>query len=188
MQHSNSEATTNKTVINSGKNTTYTLCSLFFLQNWNMVVNGKDHIYDDDDETLDSKNMNICQFERNPDFETTIRARLNPKHVDERARIVQETTNKISQSVRCRLHVHRWGRVGLNIWKCFERVSRGKVSTVAIVILLDALHDMIWFDRYVKSKGPTYRSKRVWGWSNYSVMLMHVHIWNLRDVQILLCV
>ena len=61
------------------------------------------------------------------------------------------------------------------------------MSIVAIVILLDALHDMIWFDRYVKRKGPTHRCKRVWGWSD-CVMLMDVHIWNLRDVQILLCV
>ena len=103
------------------------------------MVNGKDHVYDDD-ETLDSKYIYICQFERNPDFETTIRARLNPKHVDECARIVQETTNKISQAVVCLWHVRRWGWVGPDSGESF---GRGKVSTMAIVISLAFLHEII---------------------------------------------
>jgi hypothetical protein len=63
-----------------------------FLRNSNIVGDGKDYVYDG--EHIDSEN--IGQFERNPHLETTTRARLDPKHVDERTRIVQETTNKIS--------------------------------------------------------------------------------------------
>ena len=125
------------------------------------MVNGKDHVYEN--EHLDSKNINICQFECNPHLETTIRARLNPKHVDERARIIQEMTNKISQTVRCRWHVCGW--VGMNNGESFGRVGHGMVSTIAIVILLDTLHEVIWSDRYDDKKGPTHRSKRVClGW------------------------
>ena len=63
-----------------------------FLQNY-IVGDRKDEVCDDD--RLDSKNIDIRQFERNPHLETTIRARFNPKHVDERARIVQETASEI---------------------------------------------------------------------------------------------
>jgi hypothetical protein len=35
-----------------------------FVQNSNIVGDGKDYIYDD--ERLDLKNVDICQFERNP--------------------------------------------------------------------------------------------------------------------------
>jgi hypothetical protein len=110
-----------------------------FLRNSNIIGDGKDHIYDD--ERLYSEN--ICQFERNPHLETTITARLNPKHVDENSKIVQEKTNKISQTVRCWWHVCRWGRVGPDTGKNFRRVSRGKVSTIAIIILLDLLHEIV---------------------------------------------
>ena len=89
-----------------------------------------------------------------------IRARLDPKHVDERARIVQETASKISQAVRYRWHVHRWGWVRPDTGKSFGWVSQGKVCTIAIIILLDLLHQMIWFDRYVENKGPTHRRNK----------------------------
>ena len=101
-------------------------------------------------ELLDSKNINICQFQCNPHLETTMRARLDPKHVDKRARIVQETASKNSQAVRYRWHVHMWGWVRPGTGKSFGWVSRGKVCTVAI-ILLDLLHQMIYFDRYVEN-------------------------------------
>ena len=166
---------------------TYTLCSLFFLRNWNIVVNGKDHVYDDD-ETLNSKNINICQFERNPNFETTIRARLNPKHVDECARIVQETTNKICQAVVCRWHVCGWSWVGPDSGESFRGVSRGKVSTMAIVIPLAFLPEMIWSDKYVEKKGPTHRSERLcldWDRFGNCVIPINMPIWNLRGLRIL---
>jgi hypothetical protein len=63
-----------------------------FLRNSNIVCDGKDHVYDG--EHIDSEN--IGQFERDPHVKTTARARLDPKHVDKRTRIVQETANKIS--------------------------------------------------------------------------------------------
>ena len=118
-------------------------------------------------------------------------ARLNPKHVDVRARIVQKTTNKVSQTVCRWRHVRRWGWVGPNIREGFGRVSCGEVSIIAIVILLDLLRQMIWLERYIEKQGHTHRSKRVClgrdRLSN-SVILMHIHIWNLWDVRILLCV
>ena len=145
-----------------------------------------DHVYD---ERLHSKNINICQFERNPDFETTIRARLNTKHIDERARIIQETTNKISQTISWWWHVCRWGWVGPNTGESFGRVARGKVS-IAIVILLDGLHEMILLDRYVEMKGLTHRCNNVclyWDWFGNSVIPIHLCIWNfLRYLRILL--
>ena len=150
----------------------------------------KDHVYDDD-EPLDLKYINICRFECNPHLQTTTRARHNSKHVDERTRIVQDPTSKISQAVRCRQHVCRWAWIGMNIWKSFGRVSCRKVSTITIVILLAALHEIIWLDRYVEKKGPTHRSKRVClGWDRFSnpVILIHLHIWDLRGLRILLCV
>ena len=101
----------------------------------------KDHVCDD--ERLNSKNIDIRQFERNPHLETTIRARFNPKHVDKRARIVQETASEISQAVRCRLQVRRWGRVGPDTRKSFRWVGHGKVGTIATIILLDILHEII---------------------------------------------
>ena len=93
--------------------------------------------------------LKICQFKCNPDFETAITARLNPKHVDERARIVQETANEIAQTVCCGWHVHSWGWVGQNAGEIFRRDGRGKVCTKTFVILLDSLHEMICLDRYV---------------------------------------
>ena len=150
---------------------------------------GKDRVYHD--EPLNSKNINICQFECNPHLETTIWARLNPKHVDKRARVVQETAKKISQTIRYWWHVRTCGRVGPDARKIFRWVSGGKVGTIAIVILLDILHEMIWFDRYVEKKGPTHWSKGVClccdRFGN-SVILVYVHIWDLRDVWILSCV
>jgi hypothetical protein len=115
------------------------------------VVDGKDHVYNDGPSA--SKTINICQLERNPDLETTTRTRLNPKHVDERTRIVQETASKISQAVRCWWHFHRWGWVGPDTGEGFRRVSRGKVSTMAIMILLDLLYQPNRSDRYVEKKG-----------------------------------
>ena len=135
--------------------------------------------------------LKICQFKCNPDFETAITARLNPKHVDERARIVQETTNEISQTVCCRWHVRRWGWVRPNTGEVFRRVGHGKVSTKSFMILLDSLHEMIWLDRHVEKKGPTHWSKRVClGRVRFgnSAMLMHMHIWDLWNPRILLCV
>ena len=73
--------------------------------------------------------------------------------------------------------------------KSFGGVARGKVSTVAFVILLDALYEMIWLDIYIEKKGPsTHRSKRArlgWYMFSNSVILMHLHIWNLRNLRIL---
>ena len=134
--------------------------------------------------TLASKKHQICHFERNPDPDTTIRAGLNPKHVDERARIVQETTNNISQIIRC-----RWGRIGPITGESFGRgASRGKVSPVPIVIPLDSLHKMICLDSCLEKQGTTHRSKRVClGWVTW-VIPIHVHIWNLRSLRIQLCV
>ena len=141
------------------------------------INDGKDRIYDG--EPLHSKKF--CQFERNPRLETTITTRLNPKHVHERARIVQKTTNKISQAVHCRWHVHRWGWVGPITGVSFGRVDRGKVGIIAVVILSDALQEMIWLDGYVEKQSPTNRSKRVClGQDRFddSVILIHVYIWN----------
>ena len=152
------------------------------------MADGKDHVYVD--RPLDSIYIYICQFKRNPDLETAIRARFNPKHIDERARIVQKTANKISQAVRCCWHVRRWVWVGPDSGKGFGGVGSGKVSTMAFVILLDALYEMIRLDRNVK-KGPTHRSKRVclgWDMFNNSIIPIHLHIWNLRNLRILSCV
>ena len=85
--------------------------------------------------------LNIYQFERNPHHETTIRARFNPKHIDEHVRIVNETSSKIPQTVR--RNVSRCSWVRLEVGKCFMRVSSGKVSTIVIndiVIILELLH------------------------------------------------
>ena len=54
--------------------------------------------------------------------------------------------SKISQAIRCWWNVHRRGWVRPNAGKSFGWVSHGKVSTIAIVILLHLLHEMIWFD------------------------------------------
>ena len=143
-----------------------------------------DHVCND--ELLESNNLDIRQFERNPHLETTIRAILNPKHANERARIIQEMTSKISQAVRCRWNVHRWGRVGPDAGKDFGWVSRGKVCAIASIILLGLLHEMIWLDLYIENKGHTHRSKRVclgWGWFGNSVIPIHLHIWNLRGLR-----
>ena len=111
VQHSNSEVTTNKTIrVTVVSKKTFTRSSPSLSRTSNIDIDDNVHVYDAD-ERLDSKNVNICQFERNPDFETTTRARLNPKHVDERTRIVQDPTNKNSQAVRCWWHVRRY-RVG----------------------------------------------------------------------------
>ena len=103
-----------------------------------MVRDRKYHAYKD--ERLDSRRINLCQFQCNPHLETTITARLNPKHVDERARIVQKTASKISQTVRFRSHVRRWGWVGPYTGKSFRSVSCVKVG---ITVILDLLHQMI---------------------------------------------
>ena len=139
------------------------------------------------------KKLDIRQFERNPYLETAIGARHNPKHVDKGARIVQETANEIYQAIRCWWHVRRLGRVGPDTGKSFGWVSRRKVSTIAIVILLHLLHLKIQFDRYVEKKGLTHRSKIVclgWDWFGNSVIPrpIHVHIWTLWNLRILLCV
>ena len=96
------------------------------------MEDSKDRVYNDD-EPVDSKNINICQFERNPHLETTTRARHNPKHVDERTGIVQEMTSKISQTVHCWWIVHRWGWVRPNTGESFGRISRREVSIIVIV-------------------------------------------------------
>ena len=101
------------------------------------------HVYDDECFHL----KYISQFERNPHLETTIRARFNPKHVDERARVVQEVASKIFQTVCCRWHVRRRGGVGPDTGKSFGKVRRRKVSTIVIIILLELPHEMIWLDR-----------------------------------------
>ena len=140
---------------------------------------GKNRVYDD--ELLNSKNINICQFECDPHLEATIRARNDPKHVDKCARIVQETTSKISQTVRCWLHVYRWGWVGPITRVSYGRVDCGKVGAIDIVILLDALHKMVWLDRCVENKCPTHRNKWVclcWDRFDDPVILMHLHMWN----------
>lgn len=69
----------------------------------------------------------------------SIRARLNAKHIDVCARIIQEATGKISQTVRCRWHVCRSGWVGPSTGESLRRISSRKVGTVAVVILLGAL-------------------------------------------------
>ena len=99
--------------------------------------------------------------------------------------------SKISQAVRCRWHVHRWGWVGPDAGNDFGWVSRGKVCAIASIILLGLLHEMIWLDLYIENKGHTHRSKRVclgWGWFGNSVIPIHLHIWNLRSLRIQLCV
>ena len=131
---------------------------------------GKNRVYDD--ELLNSKNINICQFECNPHLETTIRARLNPKHVDKRARIVQETTNKISQAVRCRWHVHRWGLVWPITGVGFGRDDRGKVGTIAIMILSDALREMIGLDRYVEKNKVLRTGAKAYAWAGTGSMTL----------------
>ena len=78
--------------------------------------------------------------------------------------------------------------VGPNTGKSFGGISCTKVSTIAIVILLNLLHKLILLDGYMEKKGPTHR---VWlGWDKFSnsVILMHVHIWGVRGAWILLCV
>ena len=65
------------------------------------------------------------------------------------------------------------------------------MSTIAVVILWDRLHEMIWLNRYVEKKGSTHRNKMLylcWDRFGNSVILIHLFIWNLRDMQILLCV
>ena len=102
-------------------------------------------------------------------------------------------TNKSSQAIRCWWHVRRWGRVGPGSGESFRRVGRGKVSTIAIVNILDALYKMICLDRYLEKmkKGPTHLSKRAClgrdRLSN-SVIPIHLHVWNLRNLRILICV
>jgi hypothetical protein len=142
----------------------------------------KNHVYDD--VRFDSKN--IGQFERNPRLETTTRARLNLNNVDERTRIVQQPTSEISQTIHCWLHVCTWSWVGPDSGKNFGWAGRGKVSAIAVVILLDLLHGLVGLDRYVEKKGPsTHRSKWVClGWDRFGKP-MHVHIWDLRDLWIL---
>ena len=66
--------------------------------------------------------------------------------------MVQETANKVYQTIRCWWHVRGWGGVGPDTRKSFRWVSRGKMSAISIVILLHLLHEMIWFDRYVENK------------------------------------
>ena len=144
-----------------------------------------------DDKPLDSININICQLQRNPHLETTTRTRLNPKHIDEGSGIVQETASKISQAVRSWWHVRRWGWVRLDSGNSLGRVGRGKLSAIVIVILLDALHGIIRLARYIEKEGPKHRSNRVcWGWNWFGSCLIpiHVDVWNLRGLQILLCV
>ena len=83
-----------------------------------------------------------------------------------------------------------WGWVGLNTGEQFGRLGGRKVSTIAFVILLDLLHEINWLDIYAEKQCPTHRSKRMClsrDWLGNTVM-MHVHIWCLRDVRILLCV
>ena len=65
------------------------------------------------------------------------------------------------------------------------------MSTIAIIILWDRLHEMIWLDRHVEKKSSTHRNKMLrlcWDRFGNSVILIHLFIWNLRDIQILLCV
>ena len=106
-----------------------------------MSRDGENHVYNDD--RIDSKY--IRQLERNPHLETTIRATLNPKHINVCARVIQEATSNISQTVRCQWHVRRWGRVRLSTRESFGRICCRKVTTIAIVILLDALHETTFF-------------------------------------------
>lgn len=93
--------------------------------------------------------------------------------------------DKISQAIRCCWHVCKWGWVGLNVWESFGRVNCGKVN---IVILLDLLHEMIRFDRYVEKQGLTHCSNRVClGWDEFgnSIIPIHMHIRNLWNLRIL---
>ena len=144
------------------------------------------------DQALDSIYVYICQLQRNPHLETTTRARLYPKHVDERSRIVQETASKNSQAIPCRWRVRRWGWVGPDAGKSFGWDCRREVSTRPIVTLLSLLHQMIWLDRYIEKKGPTHRSERVcfsWDRFNKSVIpIVRLHMRSLRNLQIILCV
>ncbi|KAH9043562.1 hypothetical protein EDB83DRAFT_2407741 [Lactarius deliciosus] len=133
--------------------------------------------------TANAGSGNIGQFERNPYLETTTRARLNPNHVDECIRIVEVTAKKIPQTVHWQ-YISRWGWVGPDVVKSSGRVSRGKLSTVAItaiVILLDRLQQMIWSDICVE-KGSTHWKKimclcRGWKALGNSYIPMHAHVW-----------
>ena len=65
------------------------------------------------------------------------------------------------------------------------------MSTITVVILWDRLHEMIWLDRYVEKKSSTHRNKMLclcWDGFGDSVILIHLFIWNLRDMRIPLCV
>ena len=92
MHNNNSETMANKTLRKQHEKTTYTRSSLFISPELERRGDGDSHVYDVERFHL----KNICQFENNPDLQTTIRSWFDSKHVDERARIVQETANKIS--------------------------------------------------------------------------------------------
>jgi hypothetical protein len=129
---------------NSSENTacTQSYYNPSFLSKIRTIAKNWHHICDNDE---CSGMLNICQFELNPHHETTTRARFNPKHIDERVRIVEETTRKIPQTVR-RWNVSRSGCVRLDTGETFGRIGRGKASTIAIlviVIILDLLHQVI---------------------------------------------
>jgi len=48
---------------------------------------------------MNGTSQNIGHFEHNPNLETATRPRLNAKHIDERAWIVDVTIGKISQAI-----------------------------------------------------------------------------------------
>ena len=80
--------------------------------------------------------------------------------------------------------------MGLDSGENSGRLSRRKVSTIAIVILLD-LYQIIWLDRYLEKKGPTHGREGAClcrDWFGNSVNLMYVQICNLRlrDLRMLL--
>ena len=80
--------------------------------------------------------------------------------------------------------------VGTDSGGSFGGVNCGQGSTIIIVNPLDLLQEKIQLDIYTENKGATHRSKRVclgWDRLSNSAILMHVHIWILRGLQILLC-
>jgi hypothetical protein len=132
----------------------------------------------------------IGQLERDPHLETTIRARLNAKHIHERIRVVEQTAGKNSETVRWR-DISRGVMVGPDTVNIFGRVGCGKpcTSMKAITILLEFLRLMIWLDIYVENttKGYTHWNDRehlCWNGFCNSHIPMQMHYWVLREGEV----
>lgn len=105
----------------------------------------------------------IGQFKRNPHLKTTTGARLDPKHIDERLGIVEETASKDSQTIR-RWHISRGVslRVGPDTGNDLGMVGCGKrgASVKTAVILLKLLPLMIWLVICIRGEERFYTLER----------------------------